>query len=110
MLQYDPNAYSHCYGGGELIDHVFANASMAEQIVNAYVKHVSTYRCTSYVTQDMSYSDHDPYVVEINLGVYAGLTDQHPQDNRCRKVLENGQLILILPDGSKYNVIGVKMQ
>ena len=110
LLRYDPNAYSHCYGGGELIDHVFANASMAEQIVNAYVKHVSTYRCTSYVTQDMSYSDHDPYVVEINLGVYAGLTDQHPQDNRCRKVLENGQLILILPDGSKYNVIGVKMQ
>lgn len=110
LLRYDPYTYSHCYGGGELIDHVFANASMAQQIVNAYVKHVSTYRCTSYVTQAMSYSDHDPCVVEINLGVAAGLTDQHPQDNRCRKVLENGQLILILPDGSKYNVIGVKMQ
>lgn len=111
LLRYDPYAYSHCYNGGELIDHVFANASMAEQIVNAYVKHVSTYRCTSYVTQDMSYSDHDPCVVEINLGnASAILTETHPQDNRCRKVLENGQLILILPDGSKYNVIGVRMQ
>ena len=110
LLRYDPYAYSHCFGGGELIDHVFANASMAEQIVNAYVKHVSTYKCTSYVTQSMSYSDHDPYVVEINLGLSAGLTDQHQQDNRCRKVLDNGQLILILPDGSKYSVIGVKIQ
>ena len=110
LLRYDPYAYSHCYGGGELIDHVFANASMAQQIVNAYVKHVSTYKCTSYVTQDMSYSDHDPYVVEINLGASAGLTETYQQDSRCRKALENGQLILILPDGSKYNVIGVKIQ
>lgn len=68
LLKFDANAYSHCYGGGELIDHVLANSSMADQIVKAYVKHVSTYRCTPGVTQAMSYSDHDPYVVEITLG------------------------------------------
>ena len=68
LLKYDAYAWSHCYGGGELIDHVLANPSMAAQIVNAYVKHVSAYKCNSAVTWDMSWSDHDPYVVELNLG------------------------------------------
>ena len=67
LLKYDPNAWSHCYGSGELIDHVFANASMANQIVNAYVKHVSAYKCNPSVTSAQSWSDHDPYVVEIDL-------------------------------------------
>ena len=68
LLKYDAYAWSHCYSGGELIDHVFANTTMAAQIVNAYVKHVSAYKCNSAVTWDMSWSDHDPYVVELNLG------------------------------------------
>lgn len=68
LLKYDANAFSHCFNGGELIDHVFANSSMANQIVNAYVKHVSAYKCNAAVAQADSYSDHDPYVVEINLG------------------------------------------
>ncbi len=67
LLKYDPSAWSHCYGSGELIDHVLANASMADQIVNAYVKHVSAYKCNSAVNSWQSWSDHDPYVVEINL-------------------------------------------
>lgn len=67
LLKYDPSAWSHCYGSGELIDHVFANASMADQIVNAYVKHVSAYKCNAAVSSWQSWSDHDPYVVEINL-------------------------------------------
>lgn len=68
LLKYDAYAWSHCYDGGELIDHVFANSSMAAQIVNAYVLHRSAYKCNPMVTSDMSWSDHDPYVVEINLG------------------------------------------
>lgn len=67
LLKYNPSAWSHCYGSGELIDHVFANASMANQIVNAYVKHVSAYKCNAAVSSWQSWSDHDPYVVEINL-------------------------------------------
>ena len=67
ILRFDSLAYSHCYGGGELIDHVFANASMKEQIVCTYVKHVSAYKCNTSLTSADSYSDHDPYVVEINL-------------------------------------------
>jgi endonuclease/exonuclease/phosphatase family metal-dependent hydrolase len=67
LLKYNPSAWSHCYGSGELIDHVFANASMADQIVNAYVKHVSAYKCNAAVSSWQSWSDHDPYEVEINL-------------------------------------------
>lgn len=67
LLKYDEFAWSHCFGSGELIDHVLANPSMAEQIVNAYVKHICAYKCNSQVSADDSWSDHDPYVVEINL-------------------------------------------
>lgn len=66
ILRFDSTNYSHCYGGGELIDHVIANSSMASQIVDAYIRHLST-TCSVGVTSEMSYSDHDPYVVEINL-------------------------------------------
>lgn len=66
ILRFDSLAYSHCYGGGELIDHVLANSSMKAQIVCAYVKHVSAYKCNPNLTYADSYSDHDPYVVEIN--------------------------------------------
>ena len=62
----DSSVYSHCYNGGELIDHALANSTMADQIVDAYVKHLST-TCSVGVTDEMSYSDHDPYVIEINL-------------------------------------------
>lgn len=62
----DASIYSHCYSGGELIDHALANNSMANQIVDAYVRHLST-TCSAGITEETSYSDHDPYVVEINL-------------------------------------------
>ena len=67
LLKYNENAWSHCFSSGELIDHVLANESMAAQIVNAYVKHVSAHKCNAAVTSSQSWSDHDPYVVEINL-------------------------------------------
>ena len=67
ILRFDSMAFSHCSNGGELIDHVLANPSMQAQIVCAYVKHVSAYKCSPNVSSADSYSDHDPYVVEINL-------------------------------------------
>ena len=62
------NPYSHCYNGGELIDHVYANASMAEQITGAGIFHIST-SCgaSAYSNYNYRYSDHDPYVVGLNL-------------------------------------------
>lgn len=68
LLKYNNAPYSHCYGGGELIDHVYANPSMAAQITGAGLFHISTY-CGPDATANANhrYSDHDPYVVGINL-------------------------------------------
>ena len=65
LFRFDPTAYSHCFSGGSLIDHAMANASMARQVTNAEVLHV----CTTCFNdnEDIAYSDHDPYVVTLNL-------------------------------------------
>lgn len=69
LLKYDSSAYSHCWNWeGELIDHVFANTTMASQITGAGVFHIST-ACESAASDNYNYrySDHDPYLVAINL-------------------------------------------
>ena len=68
LLKFNSSAYSHCYNGGELIDHAFANASMAAMITGAGVFHIST-SCGADAAYNAGYrySDHDPYVVAINL-------------------------------------------
>ena len=65
VLRFNSNAYSHCFSNGSLLDHALANASMARQVTNAEVLHV----CTTCFTdnEDIAYSDHDPYVVTLNL-------------------------------------------
>lgn len=65
LLQYDPDAYSHYYKGYELIDHVFANSTMVEQIKGAGVFHINT-GTNKY--SEYWYSDHDPYMVSLTLG------------------------------------------
>lgn len=64
LLRFDENAYSYIYNGNyELIDHAFANSTMAEQITGAAVWHANT-----SVSYSNRYSDHDPYLVAMNLG------------------------------------------
>lgn len=68
LLKYNTGAYSHCYGGGELIDHVYANASMEDQVTGAGLFHISTGCGADAIYNDgHRYSDHDPYMVAINL-------------------------------------------
>lgn len=110
LLRFDPNTYSHCYGDGELIDHVYANSSMAEYVQDAYVVHVSAYRCNPSLSWYDSYSDHDPYVVELSFA-----EDLSPLENvstplRAQKTIESGQLILTLPDGSAFNIMGIRVR
>ncbi len=59
-------AYTHCYGGGEIIDHVFANSTMAKQITNVQVKAAN--EC-SLSNDDEVFSDHNFYVVTLDLEV-----------------------------------------
>ena len=57
-------AWTHCYGGGEIIDHVFANKTMAQQVTDVEVKAAN--ECSmSDVTQ--AFSDHNFYVVTLDL-------------------------------------------
>ena len=112
ILRFDSSAYSHCFGNGELIDHVMANASMREQIDSAYVKHVCT-TCNNHNSNySTSYSDHDPYVIEIVLGrTTTGIenTENKKANSEWQKVLRNGQLI-IERDGVQYTITGIRLQ
>lgn len=73
LLIYNPAAFSHCYGGGELIDHVFANSTMATQITGAAVYHICT-SCGDNAAYNSAYrySDHDPYLVGLKLNAESG--------------------------------------
>lgn len=109
LLKYNPNAWSHCYGGGQLIDHVLANPSMAAQIVNAHVEHICACNCNSAVSYDQSWSDHDPYVIDINLGNSATTALEMMQiEPSARKEIRHGQLIIIR-GGEAFTVTGVRV-
>ena len=102
LLRFDASSYSHCYGGGELIDHVLANTSMSQQIVDAKVYHVCTL-CGEFDNYASTYSDHDPYVVDMNLGEY----NQGTIMVNGERLEEKGQKLLI--DGRLYIIVGEEM-
>ena len=111
LVRFDNSAFSHCWNGGELIDHAMANASMAAQITGAGVFHICT-SCGEWgsYNYDHRYSDHDPYIVAIELNEDpSGLTGTK-ESTIARKVLDNGRLIIVLPDGSRYLATGQKLQ
>ena len=58
------DAYSYWYDSGELIDHVFANSTMARQMVSASVMNIASPHA---VGRYNAYSDHDPYLVTLAL-------------------------------------------
>ena len=66
LLKRDPNAASYWYyNEGNLIDHVFANSTMAAQITDAHIEYVANPHSTG--SKYTAYSDHDPYLVTLNL-------------------------------------------
>lgn len=73
LLTYDSAAFSYCHSGGELIDHVFANSTMATQITGAAVYHICT-SCGDDAAYNSAfrYSDHDPYLVGLKLNAESG--------------------------------------
>lgn len=66
LLEYNPSAYTYYYyGNNELIDHIYANSTMDNQLNGAGVFHVNT---GTRKSGQYWYSDHDPYLVSMNLG------------------------------------------
>jgi len=110
LLRFDPDAYSYVYRGEPgLLDHAMANTTMAGQITDAATYHINTSGSYSY-----RYSDHDAYVVALCLGAQScgegnGI-DPIQTAPRAVKALEDGQLVLRLPDGRKYNIIGLEIR
>ena len=109
LLRFSSDAYSYCYyGERQLIDHVFANSTMAEQITGADVFHITT-SCgdESYLNYEYRYSDHDPYVIGINLKEgTTGIGDKEDTSLKIRKVLYNGTLYIVMPNGDVYDYMG----
>ena len=60
-----PGKYTHCWAGGEIIDHVYANSDMAGQVIDAEILPIAN-PC-SVPDESMAYSDHNPYIVTLDL-------------------------------------------
>ena len=106
-------AYSYWYDNGKLIDHVFANPTMALQTVSAKVMHIATPHA---VGRDNAYSDHDPYLVTLVLeeqpdaaihDVKTTTLNNTSHQTTPRKVWVNGQLLIVTPDGRCYNLLKI---
>lgn len=105
LLRFDPTAYSYIYySNHQLIDHAFANSSMASQITGAAVWHTNTSQAYSN-----RYSDHDAVMVGLCLGECAAPVEtviiSEPQ---AQKIFRDGQLI-ILRGGIEYTITGQQL-
>jgi predicted extracellular nuclease len=106
LLRFDEEAYSYVYYGDyELIDHAFANSTMAAQITGAAVWHTNT--AVSYYNR---YSDHDAVLVGLSLGKGTGLeeTDSRQPTAGCQKQIRHGQLIIIR-GAQAYTITGQRL-
>lgn len=90
----DPYIYSHCWDGGSLIDHVLANPSMAAQVTGAEVRNECSPCSIGY---DYSYSDHDPYVVTLDL--------QAPEFE-CENIVHSETFYESLGSFTAFNLVG----
>jgi len=95
--------YSYYYGGQyQLIDHAFANSTMAAQITGAAVYHINTGVRNTANYNSYYYSDHDPVLVGLNLG--DGTVPPTPQG--CEPVDDNAQFTSGLGEWTTYTVSG----
>ena len=105
LLYYDEDAYSYIYSRThELIDHAFANSTMATQITGAAVWHTNT--SASYGNR---YSDHDAVMVGLRLGEEEQGISNANADVNATKILRDGQLIIIR-GGVEYTVTGLPVR
>ena len=105
LLRFDSKAYSYIYKSTkELIDHAFANSTMAEQITGAAVWHTNT-----SAKYNARYSDHDAVLVGLRLGNGEQGFEETDTEVPVIKILREGQLIIIR-GGVEYTITGVRLQ
>ena len=105
LLRFDENAYSYIYKGTrQLIDHAFANSTMAEQITGAAVWHTNT--SLAYANR---YSDHDAVMVGLRLGDDTSDIEVTEDETPVYiKQIRHGQLVIIRGD-QVYTVTGQRL-
>lgn len=105
LLRFDAGAYSYIYKNKrELIDHAFANSTMAEQITGAAVWHTNT--STNYNSR---YSDHDAVLVGLRLGNGEQGLEETDTEVPVIIILREGQLIIIR-GGVEYTITGQRVR
>lgn len=109
LLRFDADAYSYIYNRAhELIDHAFANSTMAEQVTGAAVWHTNT---SAYYSD--RYSDHDAVLVGLRL--VSDKDDEQeaneyvPAEPKAQIELRHGQLIIIR-GGAQYTITGQRLR
>ena len=82
---------------GSLIDHIFANSTMAAQVTDARMLYVANPHSTG--NRYTAYSDHDPYLLTLNLKTqpepsysYKKVTEIQPGTHYIMTALINGNL------------------
>ena len=104
LIRFDEDAYSYIYNySHELIDHAFANSTMAQQISGAAVWHTNTSQ--SY---NQRYSDHDAVMVGLRLGKDNTNFENVELTEPAQKILRNGQIIIIR-SGVEYTITGTRL-
>lgn len=105
LLRFDEDAYSYIYyGSHELIDHAFANSTMAQQITAAAVWHTNTSQ--SY---NQRYSDHDAVLVGLRLGEQLSDIETIDVTVPAYKEIRNGQIVIIR-GGVEYTLTGARLK
>ena len=105
LLRFDEDAYSYIYyGSHELIDHAFANSTMAQQITAAAVWHTNTSQ--SY---NQRYSDHDAVLVGLRLGEQLSDIETIDVTVPAYKEIRHGQIIIIR-GGVEYTLTGARLK
>ncbi len=105
LLRFDTQAYSYIYNRkNQLIDHAFANTTMADQITGAAVWHTNT-----SANYNARYSDHDAVLVGLRLGenveALEAIDISEPQ---AHKEIRNGQIVIIR-SGVVYTITGQRL-
>ena len=105
LLREDSTAYSYIYSNEQqLIDHVFANESMQEQITGAGVCHINT---GTSKNGSYWYSDHDPYLVGMTLSSSATPTpDTDTDSDECTPITAPQDFTSGLGDFTPWTVSG----
>lgn len=105
LLRFDEDAYSYIYyGSHELIDHAFANSTMAQQITAAAVWHTNTSQ--SY---NQRYSDHDAVLVGLRLGEQLSDIETIDVTVPAYKEIRHGQIVIIR-GGVEYTLTGARLK